>query len=320
MKKTIDVVSLGELVVEFFRKEVDIPLNVPDDLVGPFPSGAPAIFVDTFAKLGGNAGFIGTVGSDDFGDCIVDRLKKDNVDTSHIIELESATTGTAFTTYFSDGSRKFIYHISDAAPGCFSPEHIDESYITSAKWLHISGNVLCFSDTAKAAILKGVDIAFQNNIPISLDPNMRLEIMNKDDVDQILGPVLKKATMFLPSEGEVEHVTGISNELEAIDMLLDGNIKVIAKKEGENGCKLFTREHTQHFEAFTDIETVDPTGCGDSFAAALVYGYLNNIEFKKLGYFANAVGAITATQKGAMEGVKSYNQVIDFLKKRNYII
>jgi sugar/nucleoside kinase (ribokinase family) len=306
--------------VEFFRKEVDIPFNIPDDLVGPYPSGAPAIFVDTFAKLGGKSGFIGTVGEDDFGDCIINRLRKDNVDIKHIIKLEGVTTGTAFTTYFSDGSRKFIYHMSNAAPGCFSPEHINENYITSSKWLHISGNVLCFSNTAKAAILKGVGIAYQNNIPISLDPNMRLEMMNKDEVDQILGPVLKKATMFLPSEGEVECITGISNEAEAIDTLLDGNIKMIAKKEGNKGCKIFTREHTLHFKAFTDIEAVDPTGCGDSFAAALVYGYLNNIELKKLGYFANAVGAITATQKGAMEGINSYSQVIDFLKKRNCII
>ena len=166
---------------------------------------------------------------DDFGNCIIERLKGDNVDTSHIIRLDGVTTGTAFTSYFSNGSRKFIYHMRNAAPGRFGPEHIDEEYINSSHWLHISGNVLAFSDSAREAITKAVWVASGNGIPISLDPNMRLEIMKKEEIESLLGPILGKTTLFLPSKGEIECITGSEDEDQGALKLLNQGIKIIAR-------------------------------------------------------------------------------------------
>jgi sugar/nucleoside kinase (ribokinase family) len=315
MNKRFDAVSLGELVVEFLRKDLDVPFDQPGELVGPFPSGAPAIFIDTMAKLNAKCGFIGTVGKDDFADCIIERLKKDNVDTSHIFKLDGTTTGTAFTVYFSDGSRKFIYHMGNAAPGKFSPEHIEEEYIKSTRWLHISGNVMAFSKSAREAVLKAAEVASKDNIPISLDPNMRLEIMKKEEILGLLGPILEKATLFLPSKGEIECITGLEDEDQGAQELLKKGIRVIARKEGENGCTIFTGSDKQHISTFNDINVVDPTGCGDSYSAAFVYGYLEGWTFEKTGLFANAVGSLTAMRKGAMEGIESIEEVNSFLKK-----
>lgn len=43
-------------------------------------------FIDTVARLGHKGGIIGGVGKDDFGKCLLDRLKSDGVDVSHVIE------------------------------------------------------------------------------------------------------------------------------------------------------------------------------------------------------------------------------------------
>ena len=314
MNKRFDAISLGELVVEFFRKEIDIPFDKPGDIVGPFPSGAPAIFIDTMAKLNTKCGFIGTVGNDEFADCIIRRLQRDNVDVSRIMKLDGVTTGTAFTAYFSNGSRKFIYHISDAAPGRFSPEHIEEEYIKSSRWLHISGNVLAFSDSAREAIIKATRVAAQNDIPISLDPNMRLEMMKKEEIETLLRPILEKTALFLPSKGEIECITGSEDEYQGAEELLNQGIQVVARKEGENGCTIFTKDERIHINAFDKVNVIDPTGCGDSFSAAFVYGFLQGWTFEDIGYFANAVGSITATRRGAMEGIKSLEEVSLFLK------
>lgn len=315
INKRFDAISIGELVVEFFRQEIDIPFDVPGDIVGPFPSGAPAIFIDTMAKLNGKCGFIGTVGNDEFADCIIGRFKRDNVDVSHIVKLDGVTTGTAFTAYFSNGSRKFIYHISDAAPGRFSPEHIDEEYIISSRWLHISGNVMAFSDSAKEAVIKAASVAALNGIPISLDPNMRLEMMKKEEIEALLKPVLDKTTLFLPSKGEIECITGFKDENRGAVELLNQGIQIVARKEGEKGCTIFTKDERIHINAFENVNVIDPTGCGDSYSAAFVYGILQGWSFEKIGFFANAVGSLTATRKGAMEGIESIEEVILFLKK-----
>lgn len=317
MESKYDLISIGEAVVEIFRKEVDIDLDVAADLIGPFPSGAPAITVDTMAKLGGRTAFIAAVGEDDFGICIKKRLQDDGVDISGVFTLHNVMTGLAFTKYYSNGERSFIYNFTTAATAFLTPEMVDQKQIESTKWLHISGNVLAFSKSARQAVIKAVDIAYQNNIGISLDPNVRLEIMNKDAIYELMEPVLKKTTILIPSAGELNLIYGEDkSEEDIIKSLLSSNVKAIIRKEGARGCTLFTGDEIVHTEGFKEINVTDPTGCGDSFCAGIIYGLINGWNYTKTTQFANAVGAITATKQGAMEGISDLDEVIKFLRGR----
>ena len=77
---------MGEIIVEIMRDGVDKPLDKAETFKGPYPSGAPAIFIDTVARLGHKAAIVGGVGDDDFGKCLLDRLEGDGVDCSNIIK------------------------------------------------------------------------------------------------------------------------------------------------------------------------------------------------------------------------------------------
>src|SRR5512138_2153232 len=103
--------TMGEILVEVMRPRAEMPLDQPGEFLGPFPSGAPAIFIDTVARLGHPAGIIGGVGEDDFGFCVLQRLEKDGVDCRYVRRYPGYATAVAFVTYFADGSRKFLYHI-----------------------------------------------------------------------------------------------------------------------------------------------------------------------------------------------------------------
>ncbi|MFW9942299.1 MAG: PfkB family carbohydrate kinase, partial [Candidatus Thorarchaeota archaeon] len=86
---TPDIISLGELLVEIMRTELDTPHKVVGATYkGPFPSGAPAIFISSAARMGKafnfSSGFIGIVGNDEFGSSIIEKLQKDGVDVSQI--------------------------------------------------------------------------------------------------------------------------------------------------------------------------------------------------------------------------------------------
>ena len=109
--------TMGEMIVEIMRDKVDQPLDKAGVFLGPYPSGAPAIFIDTAARLGQKAGIISGVGCDDFGKNLLDRLNADGVDTSLVLQDPTCSTGCAFVMYFSDGERKFIFHIGKHRPG-----------------------------------------------------------------------------------------------------------------------------------------------------------------------------------------------------------
>ena len=81
-----DILIMGEMLVEIMREKEGTQLYDQGVFLGPYPSGAPAICIDTAARLGCRTAIIGGVGKDDFGRCLLERLKKDGVDVSHVIE------------------------------------------------------------------------------------------------------------------------------------------------------------------------------------------------------------------------------------------
>ena len=77
-------VCVGEILVEIVATTVGDGFLEAQPLVGPFASGAPAIFISQCGRLGGSAAMVGAVGNDDFGRVNVDRLRRDGVDVSTI--------------------------------------------------------------------------------------------------------------------------------------------------------------------------------------------------------------------------------------------
>ena len=132
-----EIWTMGEMIVEIMREKENEPLDKAGVFRGPYPSGAPAIFIDTVARLGHKGGIIGGVGKDDFGKCLLDRLKSDGVDVSHVIENPKKATGCAIVTYFDDGSRKFIFHMGNTpAVEAKAPQ---KDVLDGVRYFHVMG-------------------------------------------------------------------------------------------------------------------------------------------------------------------------------------
>ncbi len=312
---SIKVVSVGELLVEIMREKIDQPLDKAGTFVGPFPSGAPAIFVDAIAKLGMQSGIIGSVGKDDFGKLILERLKQDGVDTTYVCSSKDYTTGVAFVTYFNNGTRKFIYHLPQAASGRISLNQIDKSYLAGVKYLHIMGSTLSINEQCQRACYKAVEIVKSAGGKISFDPNLRPELLSVEKIRQICQPVLSSCELILPSEDEAKMLTNTKDTLTACQELLNYGPEIVILKRGAKGSVVVTPDEKIEVPSFK-VKEVDPTGAGDCFDAGIVVGMLKGWNLKKIAKFANAVGALTVTKKGPMEGTPSLKQVNHLLAGR----
>ena len=315
-----DIISLGELLIEIMRTEIDIPHGTRGATYrGPFPSGAPAIFIDSAARMGKifhlTTGFVGVIGNDEFGNCIIKKLQKDNVDISQIRVTNEFTTGIAFNQYNSDGSRKFIF--AKGAAGETSPEDIKENYFKNIKNVHIMGSALSISKKSRDACYKAINLAKKNNpdIIISFDPNLRPEMLILEKILKISMPVLETTNILLPSGEEAEMLAETKGSKKACQKLLEMGPKVIVLKQGKEGCTIFTSDNLEGFkvEGFKVTER-DPTGAGDSFGGAFIVGYLVGWDLKKIATFANAVGALKVESFGPMPDTL-YEDVIELMKK-----
>ncbi|KAA0020086.1 carbohydrate kinase family protein [Antrihabitans cavernicola] len=77
---------------------------------------------------------------------------------------------------------------------------------------------------------------------------------------------------------------------------LDRGVKAVCVTLDEEGCVLFFRgadgEHREETVPRISVENVvDTTGCGDSFAAGMAFGYLESGDFVTAARYGNAMGA-----------------------------
>lgn len=301
-----EVISMGNMLVEVMRPHLDEPLDRPGAFVGPYPSGDTPIYVDAVARLGRPSGFIGVVGPDDFGRCLLDRFARDGVDASCVQVLPGYSTGVAFVAYFTDGSRRFLFHWRHAAAGQLAPDHVPPSYLAAARWLHLTGCNLAVCDSSRDACYRSLEY-LSPTARVSFDPNIRPELLSVDEIRALCWPVLERADVFLPSVGEAAMLTGVPDDESACRMLAAQG-KIVVLKQGPAGCRIWSAEGEIVVPGFA-VEEIDPTGAGDTFSAAFTVALLDGLDLASAGRFANAAGALAVTKRGPMEGAPSRDEV-----------
>ncbi|WP_038199421.1 sugar kinase [Vibrio nigripulchritudo] len=301
------IVTIGEIVVEIMATEVDQALSETGTFTGPYPSGAPAIFIDQVAKLGVECAIISAVGNDGFGRINLDRLKQDGVDVSGISVLDQETTGSAFVTYHADGSRDFIFNIKNAACGKLNLDNANLTVLEQCTHLHIMGSSLFNKDIASLTT-KAIEIVKGNQGSVSFDPNIRKELLDAS-MKRSLIEILKVTDIFMPSEAEITSLSESNNLENAINEYFNVyGVSEIVLKQGEKGAKVFTRTHTFEQKAFP-VEEVDPTGAGDCFGGAYVAFRLQSKPIEESLRLATECGSRSVTVSGPMEGTSRLDEL-----------
>lgn len=304
------ICTMGEMIVEIMRNEVDAPLNEAGVFLGPFPSGAPAIFIDTVAKLGHSAAIIGGVGKDDFGRCLTDRLTKDGVDCSLVGEYTEASTGCAFVTYFSDGGRKFIFHIGNTPAAM--PKMPPKEKLPDADYFHVMGCSLMASEAFGREIVKTMHAFREKGAKISFDPNIRPELLgNASLVDEVMAVT----SVFQPGVSELLMISGCDTVEDAVKKCFENEIlEIIALKNGSKGCRVFTRDG-EFSQGIYEVEPLDATGAGDSFDGAFLVALAEGKDVRTAAKIASAAAALNTAAFGPMEGKISKESVAAMMAK-----
>ena len=309
------IMTMGEILVEIMATKAGQSFRKPGQLVGPYPSGAPAIFIDQVAKLGHACSIIGCVGDDDFGYLNIERLKEDGVDTSAIEVLKTAVTGSAFVTYKENGDRDFIFNIANSASAQLGASRLSESVLKDCSHFHVMGSSL-FSFRIIDAMKKAIEIVKAQGGTISFDPNVRKEMLKIPEMREALTYILEFTDVFLPSDHEVTLLVDATTEVAAAQELLDLVIKEIVVKHGAHGCTYYDASDRISVPALS-VKEVDPTGAGDCFGATYVTCRQLGKAPKEALNYAIASGASAVSKKGPMEGTADFEELQALLESQD---
>ena len=297
-----EIVAMGELLVEIMRPREDIPLHETDAFRGPFPSGAPGIFISTAARLGHTAAIISGVGRDGFGENVLRRLRGDGVDVSRVLVSDQGNTGVAFVTYFADGGRKFLFYM-DGSPCVMAKAPVSMEGFEDTRHLHVMGCSL-MSDVGFAwEILKTVEMMKDHGVKISFDPNVRLEMMRDRSVLDMLQDVFMRSSIFMPGASELRAFVGEEDLDRAIEKAFESpGLELLVLKDGARGSRVYGPKGLVVEQPAYEVVQVDPTGAGDCYDAAFICGLAEGKGPREAAQMGAAAGALAAAAFGPMDG------------------
>lgn len=265
------------------------------------PGGKGANQAVAAKRMGGDVNFIGAVGQDVNGQLLLDALKADGVDTTHVAELEGVATGAAYIMLEAD-SHNTILILGGAN------RQVNESNVEVAEDTIKASDVLIAQfETPMVATLNAFKSAKEADVMTVLNPAPA----TKD----IPAELFAVTDLVVPNETEAEIITGIpvTDDLSmesAAKRLQEMGAKNVIITVGERGSYFYMADGENGFVPALKVKAVDTTAAGDTFIGALTTKLdadMRNVE--EAVRFANAAAAITVQGAGAQPSIPTLDQV-----------
>ncbi|CAN1265067.1 Probable fructokinase-7 [Linum perenne] len=311
------VVCFGEMLIDFVPTVNGVSL-AEAPAFKKAPGGAPANVAVGVSRLGGSSAFIGKLGDDEFGHMLDDILKQNNVDNSGVRFDPYARTALAFVTLRADGEREFLFFRHPSADMLLKESELQ------AKVFHY-GSISLISEPCRSTQIAALKTVKSSGGILSYDPNLRLALWpSPEAAKEGIMSIWNEADVIKISEEEIVFLTGgddPNDDNVVLKKLFHPNLTLLIVTEGSQGCRYYTKEFKGRVQG-VKVKPVDTTGAGDAFVGGLLSSLASDSSIlkdeKRLRealYFANACGAVTVTERGAIPALPTKEAVLKLIKQ-----
>ncbi len=288
---TFKVFGIGELLWD------DLPS-------GRQPGGAPANFAYVADCLGDRSCVLSRIGSDDSGDELLSSIGKGGPDLSLIQRDPLRPTGTA-SVLISHEDAAFSFGEDTAWDHLEATEEWLEALASADA---VAFGTLCQRSMPSRNAIRELLGRVPEDALVLVDLNLRAGCYTTGVIDESLtaantaklnGDELKvvSSTFGIHGDDEVDLLEKVRERFD---------LDLICLTRGAESSLLVAEDEISDEEVGA-IETSDPVGAGDAFAAALVHGLLREWSLRDINRFAGAVGSYVASRPGAMPDFSDFS-------------
>ena len=234
----------------------------------------------THKAMGGEPVVIAAVGSD--GQDYLTRLGQLGLDLSGVRTV--ANNYTAQAIIINDESNNQIT--------AFHPGAMGEAHLTPVPTDRPDIRLGIISPDGRDAMMVHAQQMHAAGIPFIFDPGQGLPMFNGDE----LKAFVKQATWVAVNDYEARMLAERTGQ--SLEALSRSHLRGIIVTLGADGCELWINGERTHVPGHQAQEVVDPTGCGDAFRAALLYGLERDWPLSQCVELGNRIGAIKIAHRG----------------------
>lgn len=274
MEKTIDILCIGEVLIDFIGHEVNASVKKTKDY-HRYIGGSPTNVAVNAARLGLKSALVATCGQEGLGKYIIKKLNKYKVVTSQVRQSASEPTSVIFVSK-STGTPDFIpYREADCQIMSYQ---IPDGLLEKSKIFHTT----CFAlskNPARTTILERAKKAKKLGLQTSIDINFSERIWpDREEAISVLKDYLSNDPLVKVSEDDCFRLFGeTKSEAFIFDYFHGLGASTICLTKGKDGVKLSDTTHGMFFQEAIPIKVIkDTTGAGDAFWTGFLYAKLNN--------------------------------------------
>lgn len=297
-----DILVVGSLNMDLVVRAPRFPApgeTISGEDLAIIPGGKGANQAVAASRLGAAVSMLGRVGSDVFGQSLLDNLIHNRVDVNRV-RRDISATGTATIIVDAHGQNSIV--LSPGANGKVMPADVAD--LPDAKIL-----ILQF-EIPSETVLRAAQQAREKGMRVIVNP-APARTMDK--------ALLESVDILVPNESELslltgETVTDIASAETAARILMKQGAGMVVVTMGARGSLAVTKNERFIAPSF-NVEVVDTTAAGDAFIGGLAVSLVENKLLEKVLTFANACGALATTKFGAQPSLPIKDEVDEFLRK-----
>ena len=297
-----DILVVGSLNMDLVVRAPRFPApgeTISGEDLAIIPGGKGANQAVAASRLGAAVSMLGRVGSDVFGQSLLDNLIHNRVDVNRV-QRDISATGTATIIVDAHGQNSIV--LSPGANGKVMPADVAD--LPDAKIL-----ILQF-EIPSETVLRAAQQAREKGMRVIVNP-APARTMDK--------ALLESVDILVPNESELslltgETVTDIASAETAARILMKQGAGMVVVTMGARGSLAVTKNERFIAPSF-NVEVVDTTAAGDAFIGGLAVSLVENKLLEKVLTFANACGALATTKFGAQPSLPIKDEVDEFLRK-----
>ena len=257
-------------------------------------------------RLGRDVGMIGCVGNDANGKAFLDLFQNEGIDVSNIKVTDNSITGVAQIQIDNQGQNRIC--VIPCANHFYTLEDIN-SFENAIK----DASIIIFQLEMRLDFtFEAIKAAKRANKTIILNPAPAATL--PDDI-------LASIDYLTPNETELALLSGIETDnidgiTTASKKLLRKGVKNVVVTLGSKGSLIANSEGVFTVSGYK-VKAIDTVAAGDGFNGALAVQLLKNQSLIQAVKYANAMGALTVTKKGAIPSLHTYKEVEDFILKNS---
>ena len=265
-----------------------------DDIPSKAGGCAANVAID-LARQQVSAAVAGCVGRDAAAETPLGALRAHGVDCSGIVESKRLPTSKTVILLVAGQDRRFIH--SFGANADFTVGHVRREWLEGLSVFYLGGLFVMpgiktdeLVDLLGFCRSSGIVTVVTVAVPLPFD-------QHRD-----LARLLPAIDYFLPNDDEARLFTGKRDPVDQATALIEAGARTPIVTCGRRGAVAARGRQRWRCGAY-DVPVVDPSGCGDAFAAGVITGIIRGWDMAAMLVYASALGASAVRAIGTTDGV-----------------